>query len=178
MTQQPGNAAVTEKADPEQAWKVLGLVNDWLKHAEAKAAGALTAAGVVGGVLYTLVGDKNDLDWLPAGAALACAVAVLITGICAAISLWPRLTDKEPPTSPIYFDHIARQHADVSTYRDTLHLLTAKSDEITKELAVQVWSNAHVAHKKYVWAGRAIAALIVSIGALAVLAGYLGVTYG
>jgi hypothetical protein len=169
--------ALPNKADPEQAWKVLSLVNDWLKHAEAKAAGALTAAGVVGGVLYTLVGDK-EMDWLPATAALVCAAAVLLAATCAAVSLWPRLKAKEAPTSPIYFDHIAREHADVSTYRDTLHLLTAKADEITKELAVQVWSNAHVAHKKYAWAGRAIAALLISIGALAVVVAYLGITNG
>lgn len=149
-----------------------------MKHAEAKAAGALTAASVVGGVLYTLVGNQKDLHWLPARAALVCAVAVLAAGICAAVSLWPRLKTKEAPTSPIYFDHIAREHADVSTYRDTLHLLTAKPDEITKELAVQVWSNAHVAHKKYAWAGRAIAALLISIGALAVVVAYLGATNG
>lgn len=174
MTEPQGDE-VPPKADPDQAWRVLGLVNDWLKHAEGKAAGALTAAGVVGGVLFTLVGDKKDLGWIPALAAVICAGAVLVAGICAGVSLWPRLKANEPPTSPIYFDHIAREHADVATYRDTLHLLSSNTSEITRELAVQVWANAHLAHKKYRWAGLAIVALIVSLGALAVVAIALGV---
>jgi len=173
VNEQPGKPALN--ADPDQAWRALGLVNEWLKHAEAKSAGALAAAGVIGGVLFNLVKERNDLGWLPSAAAVVCSVAVLIAGVCAGVSLWPRLRPKEPPTSRLYFDHIARQHPDVSTYRETLHLLTGDSDEIVREVAAQVWANAHVSRKKYRWSGWAIAAIIVSLGALAILTLFLGI---
>ncbi len=40
--------------DVDQAWKALSLVNDWVKHADAKRGVVLTAAGVSGGVLFNL----------------------------------------------------------------------------------------------------------------------------
>lgn len=166
------------QGDVEQAWRVLGLVNDWLKHAETKAAAALTAAGVVGGVLYSLVSEVHDLPWLIGLVALICGLAVLTSGVFAGIGLWPRLKSKEPPTSPLYFNHIARQHADVSTYHDTLKLVTSKPDDMVRELAAQIWANAHVSHKKFRWAGYSIVALIVSLTGLAVVAAYLGGWYG
>lgn len=168
----PGNG------DPEQAWKVLGLVNDWLKHAETKAAGALTAAGVVGGVLYTLVAEQNGLPWVVGFVAVLCGVAVVASGVFAALALWPRLKSREAPTSPLYFNHIARKHPDSSTYYQTLKLLSSASEDMVRELAAQVWSNAHVAHKKFRWAGYAMVALIASLVALAVVAAYLGGRHG
>lgn len=166
------------QGDAEQAWRVLGLVNDWLKHAEAKAAGALTIAGVVGGVLYTLVAEQKDLPWAVGFVAVLCGIAVLASGVSAAVALWPRLKSKEPPTSPLYFNHIARQHADGSTYHDTLKLVTSKPEDMVRELAAQIWANAHVSQKKFRWAGYSIVALILSLAGLAVVAAYLGGWHG
>lgn len=53
--------------EPDQAWKALGLVNDWIKHADAKV-GATLAVTVL------------------------CAVAVVAAGGSAALALMPRLT--------------------------------------------------------------------------------------
>ncbi len=105
-------------------------------------------------------------------AATACAVFVIVAALFAAASLWTRLRSREQPTSPLYFNHIARPHADVSTYHDTFRLLTADKNQIIRDVAAQVWANAHVAHKKYRWAGLAIAAVIgalVCLGITAVL---------
>ncbi|WP_344811538.1 Pycsar system effector family protein [Microlunatus aurantiacus] len=168
-------AGTPPAADPDQAWRVLGLVNDWLKHAESKAAGALAAAGVVGGVLFALVGDQNDMGWFTAVMSIVCAVAVVATGVCAGLSLWPRINADDPPTSPLYFDHIARQHPDATTYRETLKLFAANNEQIIQELASQVWANAHVSRKKYLWAGWATVALIAALGSLAIVAICLGV---
>lgn len=161
--------------DPDQAWRALGLVNESLKHAEAKSATALAAAGVIGGVLFSLVAEQNDLGWLPSAAAVICAAAVLAAGTCAGVALWPRLLPKEPPTNRFYFDHIARQHPEAATYLDVLHQLAGSKDDIVRELAAEVWANAHISQKKFRWAGRAIAALIVSLGALATVALFLGI---
>ena len=36
---------------PDQAWKALGLVNEWVRHAETKVAATLAATGVTAGAL-------------------------------------------------------------------------------------------------------------------------------
>lgn len=158
---------------PDHAWRALSLVNDWVKHAETKGAGALGVSGVIGGVLFNLLKDRHPGLWMAVAAVLA-AVAVLAGGICAGISLWPRLKHAEDPTSPLYFDHIARAHSKVDTYREALRLLTASSDDIVHELAGQVWANAHVAHKKFAWTSRAIAFVMAALLMLAVLVILIG----
>jgi Family of unknown function (DUF5706) len=130
---------------------------------------------VIGGVLFSLVGEQHDLGWLPSAATVVCAVAVLAAGTCSGVALWPRLRPKELPTSRFYFDHLARQHPDVATYVEALHQLVGNKDEIVRELAAQVWTNAHISRRKYQWAGRAIAAIIISLGALAIVALFLGI---
>lgn len=154
--------------DPDPAWKALGLVNDWLKHAETKGAGALASSGVIGGVLFNVIKDKPHVNvW--AGIAATVTVVFVISGaLFAAASLWPRLRQRDEPTSPLYFNHIARAHADASTYHDTLRLLTADKDQIIRELAVQVWANAHVAHKKYKWAALAISSVVGALMCLGI----------
>jgi hypothetical protein len=139
--------------DAEPAWKTLGLINDWLKHAETKGAGSLAAAGVIGGILFNVIKDRPRINVWTGIAATACAVLVIVAALFAAASLWPRLRSREQPTNPLYFNHIARAHPDVATYHDTFRLLTADKDQIIREVAAQVWANAHVAHKKYRWAG-------------------------
>jgi hypothetical protein len=156
--------------DADPAWKTLGLVNDWLKHAETKGAGSLAAAGVIGGILFNIIKDRPHVNIWAGVAATACGVCVIGAALFAAASLWPRLTSREQPTSPLYFNHIARAHADVSTYHDAFRLLTGDKEQIIREVAVQVWANAHVAHKKYRWAGVAIAAVIAALLCLAVTA--------
>ncbi|MCW2539620.1 MAG: hypothetical protein JWN95_1345 [Frankiales bacterium] len=168
---EPTPVPVPEPADdpdPDPAWKALGLVNDWLQHAETKGAGALASSGVIGGVLFNVIKDKPHVNvW--AGIAGAVTVVLVIAGaLFAAASLWPRLRQQDEPTSPLYFNHIARAHPDPTTYHETLRLLTADKSQIIRELAVQVWANAHVAHKKYKWAALAIASVVGALMALGV----------
>ena len=129
----PNPSPEPEAADPDQAWKALSLVNDWIKHAEAKTGATLAVAGVTGGVLYNLVKDQHDpgvLLWL---AAVACGVAVLIAGISAAIALVPRLRltrAQEEPVSRLFFSDIARAYKNdspgyIEVLRDLLAVIPA-----------------------------------------------------
>jgi hypothetical protein len=165
-----GTDAIQPEPDPDPAWKTLGLINDWVKHAETKGAGSLAAAGVIGGILFNVIKDRPHVNIGVGIAATACAICVVVAALFAAASLWPRLRGREQPTSPLYFSHIARAHTDISTYRDTFRLLTADKEQIIREVAAQVWANAHVAHKKYRWAGYAIAAVIGALLCLAITA--------
>ena len=153
--------------DPDHAWKALGLVNEWLRHAEAKSATSLAAAGVVGGVLFNLLKDRSLAGPWVNTSSIVCAIAVVCAGGCAAIALWPRLRATEDPTSVLYFSHIARRRESPATYAETLMLLTSDTQALTKEIAHQVRWNAGVAHTKYLWAGRALSCLLVAIAALA-----------
>lgn len=155
--------------NPDHAWKALGLVVDWIKHAEGKAGGALAAAGVTGGVLYNLVKNQTEPGAWLSTASVLCALAALAAGACAALALVPRLGSRaDVPESPLYYKHIAGKHpSKPHTYFQDLHRLTASPEDLVREIAEQVWANSHVALRKYKWASRAI---VVLVGALAMLA--------
>ncbi|MFG3359848.1 Pycsar system effector family protein [Streptomyces griseofuscus] len=147
------------------------MVIDWIKHAETKAGATLAAAGVTGGVLYNLVKDVHRPSSPLIISALVCALAVLATGMCAGLVLWPRLKMREDPTSLLYFHHIARAHAVGDSYAASLATLTRNPEALVTEIAKQSWANSKVAHAKYMWGGRAIRFLLVALVTLSITAG-------
>ena len=78
--------------EPDQAWKTLILVNDWIKHAGAKVASTLAGSGVAATVLFNLVNNQIDPDWVLSILTVMCAVPVVAAGGSAAIVT--------PPLSP------------------------------------------------------------------------------
>ncbi|MEV6190674.1 Pycsar system effector family protein, partial [Streptomyces albidoflavus] len=172
VTDTPSTPESEPPPNPDHAWKALSLVIDWIKHAETKAGATLAAAGVTGGVLYNLVKDvQGPSSWLIISAIL-CALAVLTTGLCAALVLWPRLRMKEDPTSLLYFHHIARGHATSDSYAASLLPLTSDIEALVSEIAKQSWANSKVAHTKYMWGGHAIRLLLLALAMLSLTAGF------
>ncbi|THA71809.1 hypothetical protein E6P78_04235 [Streptomyces sp. A0958] len=170
MTDTPSTPGPALPPNADHAWKALGLVIDWIKHAETKAAATLTVAGVTGGVLYNLVKDvSSPSPWLIASSML-CALSVVAAGVCASLVLRPRLNMKEEPTSPLYFHHIARGHTASNSYATSLVNLTQDAESLVTEIAKQGWANAKVAHKKYMWGGAAIYLLLLALATLSVTA--------
>jgi len=163
-------------SDPDQAWKTLSLVNDWVKHAEAKIAATLAAAGVAAGVLFNLVKDQQERSLSLNITAAASGFLLVTTAVLAALALRPRLRLKfwrqEPATSPLYFTHIARKYpVDAGDrYADVLKELTVDPDQLTKEIARQVHANATVAHRKYRLVHGAIGTLLLGLLLLAAVA--------
>lgn len=171
----PAKPAVEPEVDPAvdaaEAWKAVGLVNDWVKHAETKAAATLAAAGVMGGVLYNLVKGQTSYDCLMRLAAPLCGLLIVAAAGCAIVALWPRLAGSEPPTSALYFDHIARKHPDSPTeYVKELRALVLAPDELLAQLGQQVWANACVARRKYQAVGWGLVFLFSGGAALALVA--------
>ncbi|MFE9310360.1 Pycsar system effector family protein [Streptomyces sp. NPDC007920] len=170
MTETPPVPKPVQPPNADHAWKALGLVIDWIKHAETKAGATLGATGVTGGVLYNLVKDvATPSTWLILSSML-CALAVAGAGLCASLVLWPRLKMKEEPTSLLYFHHIARGHTAGDTYATSLIALTQDVESLVTEIARQGWANAKVAHSKYMWGGRAIRLLLLALVTLAITA--------
>ncbi|KAA0940813.1 Pycsar system effector family protein [Streptomyces apricus] len=165
-----------QQTGPENAWRVLEVIRDWTKHAETKAATIMAAAGVVGGVLYSLVaggGDRWDHSPWFAAAAVVSAVCTVAAGLTAGLVLWPRqrLSGGTEPTSLLFYDHIGREHpTSHADYRDRLSELLRDEDALVAAVADQVWANALVARRKYRWVGRSIVLLLFALTAVAVAA--------
>lgn len=171
--------------DPDQAWKALSLVNEWIRHSEAKTGASLGAAGVAGGLLYSLVKSRSDLPgWFDALCVL-CGACAFLAILCAAAALIPRLhlrsllsCKRQTPddwNNLLFYSHIARKYRDDEpSYQEVLHALTLNKLELTKHIANQIHANASVAHRKFTWCGRSVSFLAVSVVTLASISALFG----
>jgi hypothetical protein len=171
--------------DADQAWKALSLVNEWIRHSEAKTGASLGAAGVAGGLLYNLVKSKSGLPvWFEA-LCVVCAGGALLAILCAILALIPRLTlrslfscKRQTPddwNNLLFYSHIAQKYRDDEpTYQEVLRALTLDKLELTKHIANQIHANSAVAHRKFTWCGRSVIFLAISIISLAVISALLG----
>ncbi|MDQ4489038.1 DUF5706 domain-containing protein [Sinomonas sp. ASV486] len=107
-------------------------------------------------------------------AAVACATAIFLAGVCAMIGLYPIVSLSRPPdfpeatTNPLFFHDVARQEQEI--YWPTLQALTADPDGLVRHIGQQIHANSSVALRKYRWADRSIRALLVDLLALASVA--------
>jgi hypothetical protein len=180
--------------NPDQAWKALGLVNDWIRHAEAKTTAILAAAGVSGGVLYNLVKSQDHPNAVVSLVAVVCGLAIFVSGGSAIIALMPQLKPRqrrapragrdsgdpplgEDPANLLFFGHIARDYkGDAPTYAQVLRTLTSDPESLVEHIGRQVHANSHIANRKYRWATGAIIALGVDLAFLALTAILVGRT--
>lgn len=171
VTDPPVDPPADPTVDAAEAWKAVSLVNDWVKHAETKAAATLAAAGVMGGVLYNLVKGQTVYDCLLTVVAPLCGFLVVAAAVSAVVALWPRLAHHEEPTSLLYFDHIARRHPHSPVgYIEELRALLLSPDDLVNQLGQQVWANARVARRKFQAVGWGLAFLFTAAAALGLIA--------
>lgn len=180
--------------DPDQAWKALSLVSDWIRHAEAKATATLAAAGVTGGVLYNLVHPQTHPSLALDIVASINVVTIIASAGSAVMALVPRLVVRkaklikansgavtqastssvslpEDPVNLLFFRDIARHYrGDAPTYTQDLSTLTSDRTKLTEYIGHQVHANSDVAHRKYGWANRAAISLAVDLIMLAITA--------
>jgi hypothetical protein len=158
------------KPDPDQAWKALSLVNDWIKHADTKIAATLAAAAACAVALFNLVSHEAKPNCLLLAAASVCGALLFWTVGCALAVLVPRLTigrrsDPIVYDNLLYYHHIANAYpkAKKDAYVHELANLTMDDQALTKHIAEQVHANATVANNKFKWVNRAIWALAFAI---------------
>jgi hypothetical protein len=159
-----------QTGQPDAAWRTLSLVNDWIRHAEAKASLTLAADGVVGTLLYNLATGQAKYGVVLQACIALCSVLAFASGLLAAASLWPRLRRRGAPTNALYFDHIARSNPDVTAYVEHLQSIVADDDKLVRQIAAQVWANSRVARRKFALTGLALVGLILATVALALTA--------
>lgn len=153
--------------DPDRIWRTLELVNEWIRHAEAKAGATLAGTIAVAAGLFALWQASPPVWrwWLVASAALA-IVAFLVAAWLSIASLVPRLRvapSKEGTPNPLYFNDIAAWSDGQATYLSEMMTISARPERLATELARQVWANSNVASRKFRWANRAVVALAIQI---------------
>ena len=55
---------VRSEPNPDHAWKLLGLVNEWIRHSDAKAGVTLAFTGVLGAMAFNLAKDFEQRSFL------------------------------------------------------------------------------------------------------------------
>lgn len=168
----------TAGPNPDHAWKVLALVNEWIRHSDAKASVTLAFTGVLGTMTFNLARDfESRSPIFDALVVVACALLVLTGGLCG-WTLTPRVNDKDADRDAInrlFFASISRSFKGRrEEYVDVLHTLTADPVQLTRDLADQIHANARIATTKAKfakWAMRSAFAAGATVAALAIVIG-------
>lgn len=160
--------------DPDPAWRGLLLVNDWIRHGDAKIGVTLALSGAAGAILFNLVKGTKDPDVFLKIAGVATALVLTYTAFCAVVGLIPQTRirgkrESEAFTSLLFYAHIAQGwKGQPKEFSYALARLTTDKQKLTLELGEQMWANAKVAHRKFTWADRAVKGLAISLLLLAI----------
>jgi hypothetical protein len=149
----------------DDTWHVLEMILGLLRHAETKAIAVLATAGVLGQMLLSLARSTSSragaAEWTGLGLS---AAAVGGAAICASCALRPRLRARRGTTNPLYFGHIRADFGfSRESYIRALATLTNDPEAMTTELASQVWENAAIVRRKFMFANLAIWFLLFAI---------------
>jgi len=180
--------------NPDHAWKALALVNEWIRHADSKAAVTLAFTGVLATMTFNLVKDFHSrsvlFDWL---VIIACAL-IVTTGALCGLTLTPRFKRstkakgttgeqdaeaEEDVVNHLFYASISKNFKGKRRdYSDVMHTLTADPVELTRDLSHQIHANAQIATVKNQCARLAIQSALLTGGAVAAIAIVIGVTNG
>lgn len=165
--------------DPDHAWKVLALVNEWIRHADAKAGVTLAFTGALGTMLFNLVQQSNrsDLEFSVL-VGIAC-IALLATAVCCGLTLVPRVDDADEVPEAInrlFYASITKNFKrDRVGYAAVLTTLTAVPGDLIEDIAHQIHANARIATVKNEYARRAIVSAFGAATLVAAVAFLVGI---
>lgn len=165
----------TGDPDPDHAWKLLSLVNEWIRHADAKATVTLAFTGAMGTLLFNMVKGLPETGvWTNISAVSTCAFLVA-AGVLCGLTLTPRtkdiVDDSSDEVNRIFYAHISKHFRGQRVeYRDVIKTLTADSASLTDDLADQIHANARIATVKNQYVKWAIRAMLCGGLSLAIVA--------
>lgn len=147
-----GGSQPAAQPDVDQAWKLLSLVNDWVRFAEAKAGATLAFSGAMGTILFNLVSHLDNTGWmLNVSVVITCGL-LFIAVVLAAWTIAPRVKDPDAVPGSInhlFFASIASKYDGKRiAYRGEVRKLTVDPESLVIELADQVHANAKIATSK------------------------------
>lgn len=166
--------------NPDHAWKTLALVNEWIRHSDAKASVTLAFTGVMATTTFNLAKDFTARTALfDTLVVMACFLLLMTGGLCG-WTLTPRVKDKDADRDAInrlFFASIDRNfRGKRQEYSEVLHTLTSEPVELMKDLADQIRVNARIATVKATAAKWAIRCALAAGAAIAALALVVGIT--
>lgn len=166
--------------NPEHAWKLLSLTNEWIRHSDAKAGVTLAFTGALGTMLFNLASDFAARSAFFDVTVVLAGVLLALTALFCGLTLTPRIkdTDADPEViNRLFFASITRHFQDRRPeYAEVLGALTNSPTELVRDLADQIHANARIATVKAEFATRAIRAALVAGVAVAIVAVIIGVT--
>lgn len=155
---------------PDEAWKVLTLVNEWIKHAEVKLGATLASSGASGAILFNLIDFSENVTIFSILASTVCGATVALSGLFAMIGLYPVIRVRhggDRCVNPIFFQDIAASfEGNPGVYLDRLTEITGSPEDLVRHIGQQIYANSMVARRKYRWANRAVRTFLLSITAL------------
>lgn len=171
----------TSLPNPEQAWKLLSLVNEWIRHSDAKAAVTLAFTTGLSVMLFNLAdGFAERSQVFDVAVVLAAGLLLITAGFCA-WTLTPRIADQEANPERVnllFFGSIAvRFKNDRGNYREELRLLTSDPTALTHDLTDQIHANANIATVKARAIQRGIRSALAAAAAVAAAAVIAGITH-
>lgn len=164
--------------NPDHAWKQLSLVNEWIRHSDAKAGATLAVTGVLATMTFNLSNHLAGRTLLTDVLQVAIVLLLILTGFLGGWTLAPRIRDRAAnPDVPnrLYFGSIATGFTQ-ATYRAALISLMADPVALVGDLADQIYVNAMIATAKaqrVKWAVRGAFATVPLVAALAVVVGVI-----
>lgn len=166
--------------NPDHAWKLLGLVNEWIRHSDSKAGVTLAFTGVLATMTFSLTKDFTTRTTLfDACVILVCLLLVTTAALCG-WTLTPRINDNDADPEAInrvFFASISINfNGDRPRYGQVLSTLSADPQELVRDLADQIHANAKIATIKAKYAMWAIRSALAAGVAVALLAVVVGIT--
>lgn len=139
----------------EEAWRVLGLVNGWVVHAEAKLGVSLALMGALLAGLITMAASFNQPSATILAMEAAAALFLVAGVVCASIGILPRFGSSPRGDNSIYYKDIAEVD-DAVVYAHHFHDATLSEESLLPHLTQQIHAVAGACKRKYDWAHRGI----------------------
>lgn len=175
MTQGEGN----QDLNTEEAWRIHGLVVDWIRHADSKAGVTLAACAALATVLFALVEGLGQRTLCADLLVVLATISLAVTFLFCAWTLIPRVarpSDTAADGRIIFFGSIAAHYdTDARKYGEDLLQLAANPHDMVEELAGQIHTNAIIATVKSRAARRAVISVLAASLLIATTAAYIGV---
>lgn len=147
---------------------MLGLVNGWVVHAEAKLGASLALMGALFAGLITMAASFHQPSVIILALEAVAALFLVAGVVCASVGILPRFGSSPKGDNPIYYTDIAGMN-DADVYAAQFATATSSEEALLPHLTQQIYAVGGTAKRKYDWAHRAIRLGILALSSTGVV---------